>query len=79
MNLNQKINPMTPLYTRKLQQALIDIGHQVEKDTATPAISDIEVLFDKFLQSVDSEDPSKQKKAIDKLLSGLVKWEVEKL
>lgn len=63
---------MTPHYTRKLQQALLDIGHQVEKDTTTPTIEELTRLFDEFVKRQD-------KKSVDKLLAGVVKWEVGEL
>lgn len=68
---------MTPLYTRKLHQALIDIGHQVEKDTNTPDLDQIKALFDKFLTAAESG--KNQKKAVDELLGAVVRWEVGKL
>lgn len=70
---------MTPVYTRKLQQALIDIGHEVEKDTTTPSMEQIKQLYFEFEQAVNHSDMSRQKKAVDKLLAGIVKWEVGKL
>lgn len=63
---------MTPEYIRKLQQALLDIGHIVEKDTATPTIDELQQLFDEFVERRD-------KKSVDRLLSGLVRWEVGEL
>lgn len=63
---------MTPYYSRKLNQALIDIGHQVEKDTTTPTIEDLQQLFAEFIKRRD-------KRSVDRLLAGVVKWEVEKL
>lgn len=68
---------MTPHYSRKLHQALIDIGHTVEKDTSTPDLDQIKELFDKFLTAVESGRG--EKKAVDELLAGLVRWEVGKL
>lgn len=63
---------MTPEYTRKLNQAILDIGHQVEKDTTTPTIEEIQQLFDAFVKKKD-------KKSADKLLAGVVRWEVGEL
>lgn len=63
---------MTPEYTRKLNQALLDIGHQVEKDTTIPTIEELTRLFDEFVKKKD-------KKSADKLLAGVVKWEVGEL
>lgn len=63
---------MTPEYSRKLIQALIDIGHQVEKDTTTPTIEDLQRLFDEFVKRQD-------KKTADRLLAGVVRWEVGEL
>lgn len=68
---------MTPQYTRKLHQALIDIGHQVEKDTSTPDIQQIKTMFDKFITA--AENGKKQKKAVDELLGAVVRWEVNNL
>lgn len=68
---------MNPLYARKLHQALIDIGHTVEKDTSTPDIQQIKALFDKFLMAAESG--RQQKKAVDELLGAVVRWEVTHL
>jgi hypothetical protein len=69
---------MTP-YTRKLHQALIDIGHAVEKDQSIPALDEIKELFYDFSFEAGRSDKKKQKKAIDKLLAALVRWEVGRL
>lgn len=63
---------MTPQYARKLQQALIGIGHQVEKDTTTPTIEELQRLFDEFIKRQD-------KRSVDRLLAGVVRWEVGEL
>lgn len=63
---------MTPEYTRKLNQNLLDIGHQVEKDTTIPTIEELTRLFDVFVKKKD-------KKSADKLLAGVVRWEVGEL
>lgn len=64
---------------RKLQQALLDIGHQVEKDPTIPTVFDIEILFDKFLQAVDTGDMIAQRKAANELCAAVVRWEINKL
>lgn len=63
---------MTPEYTRKLNQNLLDIGHQVEKDTITPTIEELQQLFDEFVKRQD-------KRSADRLLAGVVRWEVGEL
>lgn len=63
---------MTPEYARKLQQSLLDIGHIVEKVDTTPTIEELTRLFDEFVKRQD-------KKSVDKLLAGVVKWEVGNL
>lgn len=63
---------MTPEYARKLQQALLDIGHFVEQDTTTPTVEELQQLFDEFVERRD-------KKSVDRLLGGVVRWEVENL
>lgn len=63
---------MTPHYARKLNQTLIDIGHIVEKDTTTPTIEELQRLFDEFIKRRD-------KRSADKLLAGVVRWEVGEL
>lgn len=63
---------MSPQYSCKLQQALLDIGHIVEKDTTIPTIEELQQLFDEFVKRQD-------KRSADRLLGGLVRWEVENL
>lgn len=66
-------------HTRKLHQALLDIGHQVEKDNTAPTIEQIKDMFTNYLITVKEGSIPDQKKAVDKLLAGLVRWEIEKL
>lgn len=72
---------MNPYYNRKLQQCLIDTGKKVERQIVdkTPSIPDIEILFDKLLQAVETGDMKSQSVTSGELIAGLVKWRVEKL
>lgn len=77
IGLNLKLN--NNMAQRKLQQALLGIGHQVERNPTIPTVSDIEILFDKFLQAVDTGDMIAQRKAVNELCAGVVRWEINKL
>lgn len=70
---------MNPLYNRKLQSALIEIGHQVEKDTAAPGVPQLRALADSFFIALELGNEIQQRKAANELIAGVVKWEVETL
>ncbi len=70
---------MNPLCTRKLQSALIEIGHQVEKDKRAPGIPQLRALADSFFIALELGNETQQRKAANELIAGVVKWEVENL
>ena len=69
---------MTP-YTRKLHSALIDIGKAVEKDTSIPALDEIKELFYDFAFAEKRGTMKEKKKAVEKLIGALVRWEVGRM
>lgn len=70
---------MTPLYTRKLQSALIATGKKVELMEKAPTVREIIALFDKFIDAAEGEDMKGQAKASGELIAGLAKWQIEKM
>lgn len=68
---------MTP-YTRKLQQALLDIGHQVEgnKDKPAPTAKELELLIYNFLLAIDGRSMKNKANAVKELIGELVRWEM---
>lgn len=70
---------MNPLHTRKLQSALIEIGHQVEKDTTAPGVPQLRALADSFFIALELGNEIQQCKAANELIAGVVRWEIEKL
>jgi hypothetical protein len=72
---------MNPKYNRKLQSALIETGKLVaaKEGQPAPSVSELEVLFDKLLVAIDSENMKDQVKASKELTASLVKWQIENL
>jgi hypothetical protein len=63
---------------RKVNQALLDIKDKTG-NSKTPNINQLNALYSTFIIAVGIGNKSDHKKAIDKLLTGLVLWEVENL
>jgi hypothetical protein len=68
---------MTP-QTRKLQSALIDIGHQVEANDRYPNLEMVTVLWREFAEAVRRDDCSAIQKVGTALCAEVVKFMMER-